>query len=73
MKATVEIEVGVGLEKDHFWEMLMIKGMTEVQAITADPGLVQELTQIEIELGLASVESTVILPKTAPPLKKKEN
>ena len=30
MKSTVEIEVGVGLEKDHFKEMLIIEGMIEV-------------------------------------------
>ena len=30
MKIAVEIKVGIGLEKDHFQEMLIIKGMTEV-------------------------------------------
>ena len=53
--------------------MLTIEEMREVQAVAADPGLVQELTQIEIELGATSVESMIILLKTAPHLKKKMN
>ena len=40
MKITVEREVGVGLEKDHFQEILIIEGMIEAQVI-ADQGLDQ--------------------------------
>ena len=47
--------------------------MTEVQEIAADLGLVQELAQIEIDLGVTSVESMIILQKTVSHLKKKEN
>ena len=70
-----EIEVGVGLEKDHFGEVLVmiIEGMTEAQAIVADQGLVQGQSQIEIELGATNVENMIILQKIAPHPKKKEN
>ena len=43
--------------------MLTIEGMTEVQALAAEPGLVQELAQIEIELGVTSVRSRIFLQR----------
>ena len=73
MKATAEREVGVGLEKGHFQEVMVavIEGMIEVQVI-ADQGQDQEQAQIGIELDVISVESMITLQKTIPPPMKKE-
>ena len=58
---TVEIEVGVNLEKSHFQETIaIVEGMIEVQA-TVDQGQDQEQVQIKIELGVISVGNMIIL------------
>ena len=41
MKITAEREVGVGLRRDHFQEIIIIEGTTEAQVI-ADLGQDQE-------------------------------
>ena len=49
MKITAENQVGVGLEKDHFQGILIIKGMIETQVIV-DQGQDQEGVQVEISI-----------------------
>ena len=61
----VEKEVGVGAEKDHFQEILII-------GKTLDQGQDQEQVKIEIELGVINIENMIILQKIALYLKKKE-
>ena len=65
MTVTVEIEVGVNLEKGHFQETIaIIEGMIEVQAIV-DQGQDQEQVLIGIELDIINVESMITLQKIA--------
>ena len=62
---TVEIEVGVNLEKGHFQDIIavIIEGMIEGQAVV-DQGQDQEQVLIGIELDVINVESMITLQKT---------
>ena len=73
MKATAEIEVGVGLEEGHFQEIMtaIIEGRIEAQVI-ADQGQDQEQAQTGIELDVIPVESMITLQKIVPPPMKEE-
>ena len=64
MIVTVEIEVGVNLEKGHFQETIavMVEGMIEVHVIV-DQGQDQEQIRIGIKLDVISEESMITLQK----------
>ena len=68
----VQIEVEIGVEKDSHdhgleWNQ-KIKEMVIHQEQSQDLDQVQELVQIEIELGVTSVESMIILQGNVPVL-----
>ena len=65
-----EVEVGVGLEKDHTWTIIA-EGETGV-VVTVDQGQNQEQVQIGIELGDISVENMITSWKISLQLMKKK-
>ena len=69
---TVEIEVGVDLEKGHFQETIAItEGMIEVQA-TVDQSQDQEQVPIEIEIMCYKCREYNHFTKGCPTSKEKE-
>ena len=68
-KIIAEKEVKVGLEKDHFQGISIMEGMIGALAIVNQG---QDQVQIEIQLGVISVENIIISGKIALCLKKKE-
>ena len=71
MKIIVEKEVGVGLEKDHFQRISVIEGEASI-VVTVDQGQDQEQVQIDMALGVISVENMIILQKIALQQKNRE-
>ena len=63
MKVMVEVEIGTGLEKDHFLETLVIekmKGMQVIAGTDQDQGQVQR----ETESGVTNAGNMIILQRT---------
>ena len=63
MKVIAEVEIGTGLEKDHFLETLVTEEMIGVQVIVG-PDQDQGQVQIETESGVTSVGNMIILQRT---------
>ena len=63
MKVMAELEIGTGLEKDHFLETLVTEEVIEVQVLV-DPDQDQEQVQIETESDVTSVGNMIILQRT---------
>ena len=72
MKVTAEVEIGTGLEKDHFLETSVTIETIGVQVIVG-PDQDQGQVQIETELDVTSVGNMIISQRTVLPLGKKEN
>ena len=72
MKVIAEVEIGTGLEKDHFLETLVMIKTIGVQAIV-DPDQDQGQAQTEVESDVMSAWNMIILPRTVLPLGKKGN
>ena len=67
-----EVEIGTGLEKDHFLGTLGMIETVGVQAIVG-PGQDQGQAQIETESDFTSVGNMIFSQRTVLPLGKKEN
>ena len=72
MKVIAEVEIGTGLEKDHFLEILVTIQTIGVQAIVG-PDQGQGQAQTETESDIISVGNMIILQRTVLPPGKKEN
>ena len=72
MKVIAGVEIGVGLEKYHFLETLVMIETIGVQAIV-DPDHDQGQAQIETESDVTSVGNMIISQRTVLPQGKKEN
>ena len=72
MTVIAEVEIGTGLEKDHFLETLIAEEMMGVQVIV---GLDQDQGQVQIETesDVTSVENMIILQRIVPHPKNKMN
>ena len=72
MKVIAEVEIGTGLEKDHFIETLVMIETIGVQAIVG-PDQVQGQIQIEMESVVTRVGNMIIFQRTVLPPGKKQN
>ena len=72
MKVIAEVEIGTGLEKDHFLETLVMVETIGVQA-KVDPDWDQGLAQTETESDVTSVGNMIILQRIVLPPEKKES
>ena len=63
IKVMTEVEIGAGLEKDHFLETLVTEETIGVQVIVG-PDQDQGQVQIETESGVTNVGNTNILQRT---------
>ena len=63
MKVMAEVEIGTGIEKDHFLETLATEEVIRVQVIVR-PDQDQGYIQIETESGVTNVNYMIILQKT---------
>ena len=72
MKVIAEVEIGTGLEKDHFLETLVVIETIGVQAIIG-PDQDEGQAQIETELDVTNVGNMIISQRTVLPPGKKEN
>ena len=72
MKVIAEVEIGSGLEKDHFLETLVMIETIGVQVI-GGPDQDQGLPKTETELNVTSVGNMIISQRTVLSPEKKEN
>ena len=72
MKVMVEVEIGTGLEEDHFLETFITEERIGVQVIVG-PDQDQGQVQIEIESGVTNVGNMIILQRTVLHTGKKGN
>ena len=63
MKVIAEVEIGTGLEKDHFLETLVTEEMIGVQVIVG-PDQDQGQVQIETKSGVTNVGNMIISQRT---------
>ena len=72
MKVIAEVEIGTGLEKDHFLETSVMVGTMGVQAIVG-PDQYQGQVQTWTDSDITSIGNMIISQRTVIPLGKKEN
>ena len=71
MKVIAEVEIGTGLEQNHFLETLVKIETIGVHAVVG-PGQDQGLAQIETESDITSVGNMIMSQKIVLPPEKKE-